>query len=118
MNRNLLTLLAAAGLAPLGAAAGVISLDRPGALEAIAAENPAHHQRLQGILKASREMPCERDQLQRLSVAYDAREARCSTMLLTSLPSKRRLSFTLDGQDYVATVEMNERSRQVKVPAR
>ena len=119
MNRTILAHLAAAGLAPLCASAfTVISLDRPGVLEAIAAENPDHHQRLVGILRASQEMPCERDGLERLRVDHDAREARCSAMLLTSLPSKRRLAFTLDGQAYVATVEMNDRSRPVKVLAK
>lgn len=115
MSRALLALAAAAGLAPLSASASpAISLDRPGALEAIEASNPEHHQRIVGILHASREMPCSSDRLYRMQVHYDARDARCGRTILTSLPAKRRLSFTLDGQAYVATVEMAERSRMVK----
>jgi hypothetical protein len=114
MKRTILALLAASVTLP-AAAFDVISLDRPGALEAIEATNPDHHQRLVGILRASQEMPCASDHLYRLVVDYDARDARCSKTLLTSLPAKRRLSFTLDGQAYVATVEVTERARLVKV---
>ena len=113
MKRALLVL--AAVLSPVPAIGQVISLDRPGVLESIAAENPHHHQRIVGILKASEEMPCRNDSLHRLVTEYDAREARCSTLLMTSLPAKRRLSFTLDGQGYVATVAIREASRMVKV---
>ena len=118
MNRSVFALVAAAFLPVAASAVTTISLDRPGVLEAIEADNPVHHQRIKGILRASQEMPCERDTLQRLSVDYDAREARCSTMLMTSLPAKRSLSFILDGQRYVATVEMIDRSRAVKVPTK
>jgi hypothetical protein len=114
MNRTLLALLTAS-LALPAAAFNAISLDRPGALEAIEAANPDHHQRILGILRASQEMPCASDYLYRLVVDYDARDAKCSRTLLTSLPAKRRLSFSLDGQAYVATVQMNERARLVKV---
>ena len=118
MNRATLAFIAATGLAPLCASATVISLDRPGVLEAIAAENPDHHQRLVGILRASQEMPCQRESLQRLAVDHEVREARCSTTILTSLPSKRRLHFRLDGQAYVATVEMNDHWRNKVVPVK
>jgi hypothetical protein len=115
MNRALLALLAAASLAPLSASASpAISLDRPGALEAIEASNPDHHQRILGILHASREMPCSSDHLYRMQVHYEARDAKCGKTILTSLPARRRLLFTLDGQAYVATVELAERSRVVK----
>jgi hypothetical protein len=115
--RTALALLSLA-LAPLGAQAAPISLDRPGVLEAIEAENPDHHQRLVGILRASREMPCTSDALYRMVAHYDARDARCSKLLMTSLPAKRRLTFSLDGQAYIATVEMTETAGPVKVPSR
>ena len=118
MNRSIFALVAA-GLLPIAASAvTTISLDRPGVLEAIEADNPVHHQRIMGILRASQEMPCERENLERIAVYYDAREARCSAMVKTSLPAKVRLSFSLDGQAYVATVQLIERSRLVKVPTK
>ena len=111
MNRTLLAL--AVSLALPAAALDVLSLDRPGALEAIEAANPDHHQRIVGILRASREMPCAADHLYRLVVDFDARDARCSRPLLMSLPAQRRLMFKLDDQRYVATVRMNEHARLV-----
>ena len=113
--RKTLALLAASLLALPAAAVDVISLDRPGALERIEATNPDHHQRIVGILEASQEMPCRNDFLHRMVTDYDAREARCSRLLMTSLPAKWRLMFSLDSQAYVATVEIAERSRLVKV---
>jgi hypothetical protein len=117
VKRTIRVLLAAAALAPAGASADVIYLDRPGVLEAIAAENPEHHQRLLGILKASQEMPCQRESFERLKAEFDAREARCTTYLLTSLPAKRRLAFKLDDQKYQSTVEMAVHEKLVKVPS-
>lgn len=114
MPRSFLVLIVAC-LMPAWASAQAISLDRPGVLEAIQAENPDHHQRILGILEASREMPCHNDFLHRMVTEYDARGARCSRPLMTSLPAKRRLMFSLDGQTYVATVEITERSRLVKL---
>ena len=113
MNRQLLVLIAS--LVPVAASAQAIYLDRPGVLEAIEAANPDHHQRIVGILKASQEMPCTNDSLYRMVAEYNARDAQCSRFLMTSLPAKRRLSFSLDGQSYIATVEMTETSRLVKV---
>ena len=110
-------LLATVCALPLAAPAQrIVSLDRPGVLEAIEADNPGHHQRIVGILRASAEMPCDYGRLARAQVDHEAREAKCSVFLFTSYPAKRQLSFLLDDTRYLATVTMRADGTLMKVP--
>ena len=110
-----LALLLLASL-PLAATAQVVQLDRPGVLDAIEEANPGHHARILGILKASQEMPCDARRLERAAISHEAREAKCSLLLMTSYPAKRRLTFKLDDVPYAATVTMHADARLMKVP--
>lgn len=102
-------------LAPVPVLAfGVVNLDEPGALEAVKRENPGHHRRLTGILAAASEMRCQPDKVGRLSVEYDAREAHCGVLVMTSYPAKRKLSFILDTTAYRATVTLDTRDDKVR----
>ncbi len=74
----LAALLCVAAMTSPAPAAGTIDLDAPGALEALARANPAHHTKVR-------------------HVSY-------VPVVLTSHPAKRRLSFALDDTRYEAVV--------------
>ena len=98
----------AALLAPQGAGAAV-DLNVPGALDAIRDQDPRHYERIDGILRAAEGLPCHTPEFQRaMKAGHEAEAARCSVMLMTSYPAKRRLSFTLERVRYVATVTMRD----------
>ncbi|MGZ5038576.1 MAG: hypothetical protein ACXWG1_00225 [Usitatibacter sp.] len=83
-----------------------IDLDRPGALDAVAQANPEHHRKLVGIIEAASDVDC-REMPKMLAVKYGALGS-CTAphMLLTSLPPKRHLSFTIDDTEYVVNVAL------------
>jgi hypothetical protein len=73
-----------------------IDLDRAGAMEALERENPDHYYRIGRILYLATRMPCNTDTFSRtLRARFEARDAACSLLLMTSYPSKRQLAFTL-----------------------
>ncbi|HUP28651.1 MAG TPA: hypothetical protein VM122_00655 [Usitatibacter sp.] len=81
-------------------------LDRPGALEALAATNPGHYQRAVEIIRAAQTMPCGL-RLRALLAEYEAHDVRCSPALIfTSYPAKRDLAFTLDDTPYALRVSL------------
>ena len=111
------TAAAADDLAPPAAPAfrliASISLDRPGALEALRATNPDHYRRAVGILRVAREMPCEG--LPRVIQAdYQAALAQCEGALIrTSWPAQRDVAFVLDGTRYNKRVFLDAREALV-----
>ena len=91
-----------------------IDLDKPGVMEAIEQDQPDHHRRIAQILSVASEMPCHTEQFGRaVEARYEAQNAHCGVLLKTSLPSKRLLSFALDGTRYSTVVTMNETSKLV-----
>lgn len=83
-----------------------VRLDRPGALEALALTNPEHHRRAVEIIRVAQTMPCGL-KLRALMAEYNARDVRCSSvLLLTSYPAKRDLAFTLDDTPYALRVSL------------
>ncbi len=82
----------------------IVNLDKPGMLEAIEKQNPAHHRKILEILRVAQAEPCET--LPRiLKTQFDAASAECrSYQLLTSDPPKRHLAFTLADTVYVTNV--------------
>lgn len=81
-------------------------LDRHGALEALAVTNPEHHRRAVEIIRVAQAMPCGL-RLRSLMAAYDARDVRCSPVLiLTSYPAKRDLFFSIDETPYALRVSL------------
>jgi hypothetical protein len=86
--------------------AKLVYLDRPGALEALAVENPAHYRQAVEVLRVAETLPCK--PMPKLSAAK-FRAADCqATLLMTSFPPKRRVSFTLDDTDYIAVVTITD----------
>ena len=102
--------IALAGLASSNrvvASGNVVELDAPGTLAAIERENPEHSRRIHAILTAASKMPCQDSEFGRvIRTAFDARDGLCTLQLLTSLPAKRVLQFTLDQTHYRATVRV------------
>ena len=86
-----------------------IDLDRPGVMEAVQLEKPEHFSRIAQIRTLASRMPCFTEEFGRtLQVKFEAREASCGVLLMTSYPSKRRLSFALGDARYVTVVTMDE----------
>ena len=95
-----------------------IQVDQPGVLDSIRTERPDHYRRITGILEAAERMPCHTPHFGRAAIEYQARQAHCGLMLLTSYPARRRLSFRLDDVPYVALVTMRDSyGRFMRVPA-
>jgi hypothetical protein len=96
--------LALLSLAPAAVSAGpTVDLDRPGALEALAQANPAHHAKVTAILEGIARQR-DADVPRWMRVGFDARDVGYAPIVLTSHPAKRRLSFALDDTRYVAVV--------------
>ena len=98
--------MAVASLPAAGASPAPVYLDKPGALESLERENPEHFRRITDILRTAAEMPCHGEAFGRTVAAFDARDAACSLLLMTSLPAKRRLSFVIDQTRYITIVRM------------
>ena len=94
-------------IAAAASAVPIVDLDRPGVLEQVQRDHPAHRQRIAEILRVAGDFACHTEQFGRaLQAAYDARDGRCESLLMTSLPPKRRLTFTLDGIRYSSIVRV------------
>lgn len=115
--------VAAAVLSLFAAAAqaqgtAIVDLSRPGALEALKERDPAHYEQVARILQVAERTSCRSMDPQTFKAAgLNVEEADCGTTLLTSLPAKRHLVFTLDDTRYSATVSMQD-SVAFPLPAR
>ena len=86
-----------------------IDLDRPGVMQTLERDNPGHYRKITEIRALASQMPCFTKEFGlTLTAKYDARDAGCGVLLMTSYPSKRRLSFKLEAVTYVTVVEMDE----------
>ncbi len=84
----------------------VVDLNSPGALAALAQNNPAHYRKVVQILDEVRtQQPA--DVPQWLATKFDAREVFYTSILLISNPPKRNLSFVLDHARYRARVTLD-----------
>lgn len=115
----MIRMLALAAIAGLASAFGAepIDLDVPGNLEAIQRDRPAHYAKIQKILA---EAPLRawnaKSVAQWMEIDFDARDVRSSDLMMTSLPPKRRLEFTLDGVSYskLVTLQSNAAPLQAR----
>jgi hypothetical protein len=82
-----------------------VDLNRPGALDWLARENPAHYEKVSRILDDVVSMPVERVPGW-IRTAFDGRNVLYTHLVLTSYPPKRTLSFMLDDTLYVARVTL------------
>jgi hypothetical protein len=86
---------------------GTIDLDVAGNLEAIARDHPDRFAKIQQILA---EVP--RQPLSEAAVAtwmrteFQARDVRYTDLIMTSLPPKKRLQFSLDDTSYVKVITL------------
>ena len=83
-----------------------IDLNRPGAMEQLRSERPAHYEAISAVLRVVERLPCRDREIQSLSARFDIRDLACYAALMTSYPPKRRVSFELEGSSYVVVVTM------------
>jgi hypothetical protein len=115
MARFFLTaIIALLGVA--GAAAGdhwpgrTIDLDKPGTLEALQRDNPAHYEKIHKIMDGLATKPHSKvpgwiqEHFNVRNVSYV--NVGCAPILLTTDPPKKRISFTLEGTRYRALVTL------------
>ena len=99
---------------PAWAAGGPIDLGRPGVLDQLKQERPAHYLAVTRILQVAEKTPCKDGELQILKVQYDVRDWKCNFLVLTSYPAKRHVSFDLEGTKYVATVTLKDADGKIR----
>jgi hypothetical protein len=97
-------------------AAGVVDLDRPGALDALRQSNPAHYQTVRTIMDGVLQRP-DAEVPRWLQATFAAQDVSYAPILLTSHPPKRRLSFALDTTRYEMVVTLTTVRGEI-VPAR
>jgi hypothetical protein len=77
-----------------------VHLGQPGAMEALERERPEHFLKVEEVIRTAQVETCE-TLPKILKVRLDVDSAQCSTyQLLTSLPPKPHLTFSLDGITY------------------
>jgi hypothetical protein len=105
------TLLAAAALF-FASPALAIDLDQPGALEALARENPAHHAKVQKILSEAPYRPFASVRGW-IRTEFNAKDVDTSYLLKTSYPAQARLSFVLDERQYTKVIRIDAPAKAV-----
>ena len=83
-----------------------IDLDRPGALEALARENPAHFAKVEKILSEAPQRPFASVRGW-MRTEFDARDVDTSYLVKTSYPAQARLTFTLDERQYTKVIRID-----------
>jgi hypothetical protein len=87
---------------------GVVYLDGPTSLAELRAANPAHYARAQKILAAANQL-CRPTAGEIEYSGFDARNVSClRSILKTSNPAKREISFRLDHTKYIALVALTD----------
>jgi hypothetical protein len=106
--------LALAALMTAGgsSASGPIDLDVPGKLEAIERDNPGHFAKIERILaEVPRQPPNQKSVAEWMRTQFRAQDVQYSDLVMTSLPPKKRLRFSLDDTSYVKIVTLNWQAR-------
>jgi hypothetical protein len=87
---------------------GVIDLGQPGALQALARDNPQHYAKIERILADVTRRPPQTVP-RWMNAEFGARQVSFPSLLKTSDPAQRSLSFTLDDTRYEAVVRVPAR---------
>jgi hypothetical protein len=96
-------LIAAFGLAYAASPLAQVTLDAQ-ALEAIEKANPDHFRKVSEVVRVASEKGCA-SAAKVLKAQFDVTDAYCSPyLLLTSLPPKQRLTFTMEGTPYIVNI--------------
>ena len=104
--------LAALMIAGGSNASGPIDLDVPGKLEAIERDNPDHFAKIERILtEVPRQPPSEKSVAEWMRTQFQTRDVQYSDLVMTSLPPKKRLRFSLDDTSYVKIVTLSWQAR-------
>ena len=103
------TVLAACGLL-FSSLALALDLDRPGAMDALARDNPAHYAKVEKILSEAPYRPSS-SIARWMRTEFNARDVGMSNLLKTSLPAQARLSFVLDDRHYTKVVRIDAPAR-------
>ena len=90
----------------------VINLNKPGVLKMIQNENPELYQKIREILNAIYKQP-ESKVTYWLQTKFNARDVLYGPALLTSLPPKKHISFTLENTRYEALLTLTEFGPQI-----
>lgn len=86
-----------------------VDLDKPGALEALEKERPAHHKRvMEEISKAQAIHVDEKPSIQKADVVLRDSRLKGAGTLLSSDPAKKRLAIPVDEVVYRVTAHMTE----------
>jgi hypothetical protein len=87
---------------------GVVYLDDPASLAGLRAANPGHYARAQKILAAANQL-CRPKAGEVEYAKFDAKNISCQrTLIKTSNPPKRQISFRLDDTQYIALVTLTD----------
>jgi hypothetical protein len=94
----------------------VVDIDSPGALDALARDNPRHYRRVVEIMsdvqrQADSEVP------RWMRTRFEARDVAYGPLLLVTHPPKRHLAFTIDEVRYKAIVTLTNWKPQ-PIPAK
>jgi hypothetical protein len=84
-----------------------IDLDRPGALEALEGDNPAHFAKLQKFLREAPHRPLESMQGW-IRAQFDADDVVAPFPIRTVYPPELRMSFVLDDTRYTAVIALRD----------
>jgi hypothetical protein len=102
-------LFALAAAAQAQGTAATVDLNRPGALDALKASDPGRYDQVSRILQVAERTSCRYVGPEIFKAAgLDVQQASCGMTLLTSLPAKRYIHFTLDATRYTAIVSMQD----------
>ena len=101
--RTLATMLAMAFYVELTAAANVVDLNAPGALEALRVQSPKTYAKISAILATAEERPSS-EIGEWIRAGFDASDVEAMPLWHVSDPPKLKLSFTLDRTRYTAVV--------------
>ncbi len=80
-----------------------VYLGNAAALDQLRLTNPKHYARVQRILASAAQL-CKAGEPKLLALQSDAQDMHCGSMLFTSNPPQRQLSFRLDDIHYIAMV--------------
>ena len=106
--RATLVALALTSLASPAMAEPYVDLNRPGALEALARDNPRHYQQVVEITRVASRVSCDTGPRLLPVPTADRNPQECVGMtIMTSEPPKRRVTFEIDHTRYgmVVTLE-------------
>ena len=95
-------------LAPLLPTGNATDLSRPGALERLHSDRPAHYEAVIEVAKAGSRLTCGKQDLAELRVSFPVDRLDCGFLIMTSNPPQRRLNFAIEGQPYVMTVFLRD----------